>query len=426
MPRASVPTLLPLATYAKILGLDPLHFCQGASVVRPEPTCSDVWFQYDWQNGDRVSRETLAERISEAERDIANELGYWPAPVWIEAERHLYPHPRNIALVGYGLTAGLRYKTVKLNWGQVLAGGTRATTLLGTAGYALSDNDNDGFDEWTLFELTVPAGTSAGEVKAYFTEDDRTNPSSTGADSRWEVRPIEASVSGTTLTVTIRSWELLRPDLQEVLDAGVAKQAGQLTTGHAIDADQLENYVEELVFYRVYTDTEHQVLFGWGELACEDPACAYVLQDGCMRSHDSRRGVIKPIPATYTDGAFAAVGWAECVEPDYLWCNYRAGLLPLQPVGCEELDRYWAETIVMLATARLDRPICACTNVEMRVDKWRQDMAHIHSDSEISRSYQIDATVQTNPFGSRVGEYNAWRRINKGKRGRQLGQAVTV
>lgn len=412
MPRASIPTLLPLATYAKILGLDPMHFAQGISAVRPEPTCSDIWFQYDWQHGDRVSRETLAEKISEAENDIANELGYWPAPIWVEDERQLYPQPRNIELIGYGLTPGLRYKSVKLNWGHVLAGGERATTLLSTAGYALSDEDGDGFNEWAIFELTVPAGLNACEVKAYFIEGDRTSPSQVSADSRWEIRPIEASVSGTTLTVRVRSWELFRPDLQERLDAAV------------IEADQLENYVEEVVFYQEYADSEHQATFGWGDPICTEPACAYLLQCGCVQVKSPRRGSIVPIPATYSDGVFSETTWADCREPDYVWVSYRAGLLPLNALGCVELDQYWAQTIAMLATARLDRPVCDCTNVEMKVDKWRHDMALV--DGMNNRSYQVDASTLTNPFGSRVGEYNAWRRIHKGKRGRQLGQGVRV
>ena len=97
MARASTYTLLSLDRFAQILGIDPAHFNQcGAPSLDPavfpeEGRCSDVWFQYDWQKNDRVSRETLARAIKAAEDDIAKVLNYYPAPLWFTNEVHTYP-----------------------------------------------------------------------------------------------------------------------------------------------------------------------------------------------------------------------------------------------------------------------------------------------------------------------------------------------
>lgn len=414
MPRASGTTLLSLSRYARLLGLDPMHFAQGISALRPEATCSDIWYQYDWQDGDKVSREYVNQLIGEAEMDIATELGFWPAPTYIGEERHPYPKPQRTDLVGYGIDARGRWKSLQAKWGYVLGGGVRSTTELGTVSYTLLDSDNDGFSEWGVFTLAVPATVSAGDVKAYHILAYRTDPSSVGADPDWEIRPIRASISGGILTVYVPRWELFDPALQNGLNP------------HPINADELISYVNELVFYRVCTDTQTQVLFGWSDDAtCGTPACAWQTQDGCLHVRNERSGLVVPEPATYDadTNLFVAAGWTGCIEPDILWLYYRAGQMPRQ-IGVEHdlLDDYWARTIMMLATARLDRPLCTCTNVELRVDRWRQDMRLVKSDAGSSRSYQLDPTAVTNPFGTRVGEVEAWLRVSK--RGLRVGRAV--
>jgi hypothetical protein len=60
--------------------------------------------QYDWMDANKVSREQLANIIAKAEEDIALEIGYWPALVWISDEWHLYPQIHRTELYGTGLT----------------------------------------------------------------------------------------------------------------------------------------------------------------------------------------------------------------------------------------------------------------------------------------------------------------------------------
>ena len=85
-------TLLSLDGYAKILGLNPVHFATGATpgltpMVMPSGGCDDVWWKYDWQDSDKVSKWQLAQLIQQAEEEIANVVGYWPAPMWIRPRK---------------------------------------------------------------------------------------------------------------------------------------------------------------------------------------------------------------------------------------------------------------------------------------------------------------------------------------------------
>ena len=85
----------------------------------------------------------------------------------------------------------------------------------------------------------------------------------------------------------------------------------------------------------------------------------------------------------------------------------------------EPLDQYWAKLIAMLATARLEWPLCSCTNVQLLADRWREDLARVNT----QRSFMISPDDLQNPFGTRAGEALVWKRITK-SRGRKIGRAV--
>jgi len=416
MARASSETLLSLERFARILGLNPLHFCSAQStLLGASSECSDLWYQYQWQDPQgKVSREQIAELIAEAEEDLARELGYWPAPVWITDEAQSYPRPYRPELTGMGLDIRGHWKTVVLSKGYVQYGGLRATELLGTEDYVTLDADGDGFDEWAVFTVTVDADLNACDVHAYFktfvaldAENCRTDPSSTGADPAWEVRDIQASVSGTTLTVRIHVWNLLQPQLQEGHSAVV------------IDANLAASFVDELVFYRVYADRSQQITFLWGDDAgCLDLACAWASQVGCMRVKDAAAATATLIPATWDEDeeTWAASCWAQAMEPSAFLANYKAGFVPPRGlVGCEPLSDFWAKMITMLAASRIESPLCSCGNVQTLVDKWRDDK----SMSSKTRAYHATAMTLMNPLGTRWGEEYVWKRV-----GRFMGEAA--
>ena len=417
MSRATTFTLLSLSEYARYLHLNPLQFAGGVSALVPGNACGDVWRQWTWQDDGKISREYAAQLIADAENDIAKELGYWPAPRWIEDERHSYPGLYDRSLTGYGQDLKGRYRSLPLNYGHVLYGGQRATELLDDdpVGYIPRDFDNDGFNEAAEFTITVSSTMNPCEVKLYFkeyaaldAENCRTDPSSTGADFKWEIRPIRTSLSGTTLTILVDKWELFKPQLQEGLAV------------NDIDADDGDSYVDAVLVYREYNDPSQPVQFLWGnDIYCNpstESPCAWVTQDGCLQPSDKRLGLATPIPATYneTTGVFTESAWSQGYEPDGVRLWYRAGATE-STSSCPVLDRFWGSTIAMLATARLDFPLCSCEEMAERVSsKWTTDLAEINQ----NRTFQNPASVLDCPFGTRAGEVEAWRRVRRRALGR--------
>jgi hypothetical protein len=421
MARASAQTLLILDRYARLMGLDPLAFNGGYSAVRVPP-CGDIWQQYDWQDNAKVSREQLAMKLAEAEQDIADMLGYWPAPVWIQDERLAYPGPQRTDLYAFGYDARGRMKGVTLKWGYLMYGGIQATELIeADVAYTSHDYDNDGFDEMARFSITLNAAMAAVldecEVAAYYKVYDvtdavncRTDPASSGADPAWRIHDLRISLSGTTLIVYIPTWCLFRPQLHEG------------TINESINADQPASYVDEITFYRIYNDPSTQVQFMWGDdMTCESEAtCAWGTQDGCMRIKDPRTGRIVPSAGTYsaTTGLYTEADWSQDREPDVIRAWYRAGYRPEQDRGCELLDPWMAENIKILATARLELPLCDdCSQAGVIAERWREELASVSA-----TSWQTTGLDLGNPFGPRYGEAYVYKRLMQ--RTRKRGKAV--
>ena len=87
MAWATTKTIIPLDRVAVHLGIDPYHFnCIETSTRRPTKACDDGWFQYDYQATGRLSRESLALALKQAERLTQDHLGYAPIPVWVMDE----------------------------------------------------------------------------------------------------------------------------------------------------------------------------------------------------------------------------------------------------------------------------------------------------------------------------------------------------
>ena len=115
MSRASTDTLLSLDRFATIFGWEPPAFNQGvSSIIFPGNAACEPVYQYSWQRHDAVAREDIALEIAQAEQDIANFLGWWPAPRWIAQDVKMYPrfHRPEYYNIGGGNVRGQR-KSIK-------------------------------------------------------------------------------------------------------------------------------------------------------------------------------------------------------------------------------------------------------------------------------------------------------------------------
>lgn len=403
-------TLLSLEDYARVMNLDPLQFRSAVTSLRAQNKCSDIWYEYEWQDGGKVSREELLQEIAIAEEEIATALGYWMAPRWIEDEVVDYTQFYQRGYKGlYGYNVNYEHKSVQTKWGYVLYGGRRATTQIDADDITRGtdfDTTGDGFDDMAVFTVTVPSALTSCELKAYFkvwnaadADNCRTEPESSGADQYWEIRDIRPTFSGTTATVYIPVWQLIKPQLQRQIDAT------------AIDADDADSYVDTVEFYRVYNDPSQPVQFLWtNEVACNSAACSWSTQYGCMRVRDSRVGAVDVQPATWssTTETFSYTGFSQGIEPNKVKLWYRAGYENPYARGCDKLSTFWKRQIARLASTRLNKPVCTCENVERTIKRWQEDMAEANQ----TRTYTIE-NATGNPFGSRVGEVETWNAITK-------------
>lgn len=421
-------TILSLHRYARIMGLDPVHFSQAyANNVHPVTrTCNDVWYKYAWQRADVVSREDLAYAIRNAERDIAQVLGYWPGPFWTHEEIADYPefHRRDIWPMQSGLNVADRVKGVRTRWGKLRAVGKRAVAEAGTGvGVTYSDEDSDGFFETVTITLDIsgsdaetilgkgwePEYATSRNLKVYF--------AGKSGHPAWEIRPTTShSYSGTTLTVTFRSWQLVDPGLQE---------QSPNTDGEPqpIDISDTDNLVSTVDIYLEYVDNAvASVNFQWdrndGCTACNGSGCVVCNpqnQDGCASIRDRDTGLIVPLPATYDS---ANDQWEKAAatvsrEPDMVEISYLSGAYDddyLAGHTNDPLSDYMAKTIAYLATARLHEGVCACGNAEALVKRLMTDA--VISNPGGTFIIAIDEAIE-NPFGTRVGELMAWRRVRR-------------
>lgn len=253
-------TLLSLPRFARMIGIAPLHFA-GASAPSTHPqvfptgsACGDVWPRYDWQKSDQVSHESLAYAIKDAEETLANEVGYFAAPMWISQEKQMYP--RDFYREGIYQVRDVRgfSKGLQTKYGKILSGGRRGTTLIATptvAGGSLvyQDNDSDGLYETASITVNNVTVTELCEIKVYFT--------GVNAQQEWEIRPPRtATLSAGTLTMTFESWLFIDPEELSHYPTDDGFQAVDLST--------ITPLVTTVDVYRIYNDTsDASAVFAW-------------------------------------------------------------------------------------------------------------------------------------------------------------------
>ena len=432
--RPPAKTLLSLSRYAEIMGINPMRFMGGdADTSSPPlfPTVGltalgdrDIWFQYSWQDSNKISRNELARQIADTERDIMIRLGTWPAPVWVESENvryDRYHRPEYTALRGY--TPDGRFKSVKLRQNKFIVGGERALTFVGTPAVVFSDEDTDGFNE-TITITQATALTDICELKVYY--------AGFSGDPRYEIRPIRSkSISGGNAIFVIDSWLLFDPERLSAYPGPVGPTP--------LSVSAAANYVSTVDVYREYNDPENQCTFKWDGApqscgSCSGagcPQCSVVTQIGCFLASDQTDlGYVRPAPASAYSAPNFTVGWF-CTgrEPNWLTANYKCGIQEdPDGNGCYEVPDDLAKAIAYMATARLSKPLCTTSENVSALEKWlREDLAYY----SVGRGADVDikfvtSDVMNNPLGTRRGEVEAWRVVRSRQKIGQMRANVGV
>lgn len=401
MARADTFTLLPLDSFAQVMGINPIHFSSGkVDLLFPGNLCKDRWRQYDWQDDGKVSRDGIAREIARAERDIASFLGWWPAPFWTQNEEIMWPrHYRHDRTASGGVGVAGYSKNVQTEWGHFIEGGQRAVTLLeAETAVVYSDEDDDTFEETATVTVTgLSESLAACQLKIFFAGKD-------GAQT-WEIRPHRTrTFAAGTLTMTFWSWQLVRPELQEAL----------IGAFRDIDVAVDTNLVEEVDLYREYTDPTNSGSFVWTSQSIDT---SDITQSANLQVWNAASGMISPLAASYADGAWTEGCWSVGYEPDRVLASYKSGL---QEGLCSPVPYDLAQAITYMATARLSRPLChECQSLRDREKELKLDLAVAGPNESRYTTQQVAEA----PFGTRRGEVDAWmivksRLISKGPRGR--------
>lgn len=402
MARADTRTWLSLDRWAEILGLDPLHFSQLLCEDLTNTTCGDPWFQYSWQDANKLGRQEVAEAIKRAETMIADVVGYNLLPDWIAGEQ--LPTKAYFRRDGYGQPFNSRaaFKSVPMNRAHVIAGGQRSLELVEAgAGIVRSDVDGDGFDETAT--VTVNSATASRCELGVFYPGKLGNPA-------WRIRPVTIDDLGAgDFEITFKIWQAVLENLQEVPAAEGLDCEGAV-------------YLTTVDVYRVYNDpADHGTieweptggdLCGCGEAGCA--ACEFTAQSACLAVRDARRGVMTYRPAAWNGTNYDRRSFAVCRDPDRVRANYYSGWRwpeAEQTGRCanQDLDPYWENAVAFLSLALLDRKICDCPNLEKFADHWQFDLALVTQNV----SAQVAPNLLTNPFGTTRGAEYAWNRVQQ-------------
>lgn len=397
MGRASQATKLPLATWAKIMGLNPLHF---EGVQTSAFKCRSSWVQYAWQNADAPSREDVASAIAEAEANIERALGWRLTPTWEvdewQAPRRYY-QPNLLAPVtdvrGFG-------DFVETKWKKFLSGGVRSQDLVqDNVLISWSDTDNDDYFETATVTCPTTA-LNACELHVFYPQHN--------GDRRWEIRPVQVVIAGGVATITFRRELCV---LEELLEEMTDNDEIPFADGY-IDA----NFLTHVDVYRIYNDPQRQAQLLWEPYSSCDTCngngcalCAYSTQWACLHARGRREhGMVVYTPATWNPATltFDQKSWAAPRRPDAIRLWYYSGL-ESQDVDCAnvEMDPQWARVVAHYAAAILDRPPCTCNTAHF--EYWQTDLA---TGGE-SRQYKFKGLSLESPFGSRLGAAAAWKQI---------------
>ncbi len=398
MSRASISTLLSLDRWAAVIGLNPWHFSQAISAAWPVSQCDDLTYQYAWHDADKVAREDISRAIAQAEHDIAQQCGFWPAPHYEVEEQQSYPrhHDRRLYNTDMRQPRGDR-KSVRTDWRRLRAVGVESKTLIQAGAAVVIAGET----------ATVTAATTItdpAEIAVYFQVADGAD---VAASESYRIKPVSVSISGGVATITGKKWLFFDPDLWEAASA--------------IDADAAASYVTAIDVYRRRTDPSDMGDLIWStDVGCSldplttaaDAACEQYEQTMCLWVRDWDRGIVVPSPATWnaTTVQYDETSKLLTPDPDKVRLNYLAGW----PLGADgEMADYWARAVAYYSLALLDRPLCSCDNVTARTERWREDLALQGASGSSSRSHQISDLILNSPFGTMRGAVFAWQRCRE-------------
>lgn len=386
-------TLLPLDSWAAILGISPWEFAGFTYPAPKSAQCKSVFQKFQWQS-DHLSTSEVADAIADAEAMLAAELMYHVAPTYTQDEP--VPYPRNYNRQVFGFAGDIRgdWKSVGLKNHKVISGGVLNRTAIATIGGAdltATDLDGDGVKETFTAVITnaaIGALTDPYELALYFAASNRHGEP---LDETWRIRPLNISITGNTATITGHRTLLANPTIQYAVNAA------------PLDATLDANYVSSVECYSTFTDTTatdalpYQGVAMWKNNPDCSEGCTFSITPICLGQHQNEQGQV-----------FASFGepcsWPfPTREPDRLQVNYLSGV----PLVNGKMDKLFAQMVAYLSVSLLANEACGCQRTNRILARLRQPTLKFQDNTADAQSFE----ESTNAFPQTYGGQFAWKRV---------------
>lgn len=430
--------VLDLDRFAEIFGLNPVAF-NGATF---EPVChygcmtgcNEFWYQGPHQAGSSVvTRDDLANAIAEAERDLA---AFWGIPIYPQEKCVILPYNGgcgpardyvyNSLYYGRPLIGTSRVPAeTRRNQGlyvindePVLAWGRQSVAELGTVPVQIYDRNGDLYTSKNnvdcpkriLLEVEVESCVLECEIEVYHVGH--------VCDRAYKIHSPRIEIADGIASIEIDPWVAIRPELyEEPADCGICLNNNM---SPIIDLLSPATYPDELVVVRRYFDrTVAAAQFGWrGNPGCSCGSCDICQLNycpGCVVGNTyGVKGAVQAVRGTWNTEEEQWCTDSSCQacsrDPDFVKLYYWHGYT--SDPGCDStcFDSSEAEQIVaLLAAARLPKAVCQCT-CDRTTDRFAELQATMNYSNRNEGSYFLTLKLADNPFGTRRGEVDAFRK----------------
>lgn len=395
MAYAGAQTMIPLDRLAYHLQIDPYHFNGITSDTRRNAfACDDTWTQHDWQASGKLSRESVALALKQAEEVTVSYLGWSPVPRWYSEEVMLPDHYKPERHSFYN-ARGLA-KSVVTQYGFVTETGRRTSSLV-QAGVAtaFSDVDGDGFDE-TVTVTVATTVTDEDELHIYY-------PNKSGREE-WEIRPVTSiTIAGGIATIVFPKYLIALENLiEQIPEPGDAHIL--------IDGDDNANFLQTVDVYRVYADPSQQITFHFdpSQTGCASTPCELDTETGCLFIRDARRGILAYRRADWDADTEAYVNKSFTYIPIKGTIYYRAGktderlLFPNR-----EMELPLERLICFYALSLLDQELCGCSNTRNTWQYMTEDISRVTNEG----SHVVHWDDLRNSFGTTRAAFLLWKYV---------------
>jgi hypothetical protein len=355
-----------LNAWQREMSEDIWHFNQCAGAGAPFLTSPDkgknVYLQPE--------REMLARALEGAIGKMSDSLMFWPRPAYFQ-DIHIL-----------GNASPIQWQTFKTDFKKVIQLGQQKYTLI-QPGVAVVYSDPQSYGVDTLATIQVTTTVDPTQVVCFFTATDSGYPA---GDTRFEIEPLNATVSGGVVTLTGHRALFVKPAAKwftpYILNNPNNNDPNFADTSSAID------FVTTVDVYQVSNDTTLAINILAGD--------GTVLQSFAGELIEPENGIIRMSNNFCND-----VCWSQA--PYKMSVNYQAGL----PLVNGYMDSEMQSAIVGLANAQIDfEPTNMSSWTLVRFKRDSEPMVQRTS----GQGYSLLRPGEVNnPFGLLAGEVKAWR-----------------